>query len=472
VIALPYPMERASRLGHVDTVRNAAVQEALQRWTITSNRPDSSSEVEALCRPLTDLAPIGRPEDVEFSITVDGSDTEVEATRDHPTVKVGYLRVAGSMVRLDSFRTLATQRYIDPRDVRSAHTQYAFDVALPGSQLVRPGLSGVDTWRTELDTFLSSARFDSSTEMTLADGLLALHGTRGRPAGRVTLRVCPGCGVKADQGAAITVGADGGECPACRAPLYLSDVLRTHEEYSIEGSNFTPMGRVMTATERLMSVCYLNFFAANAPEVLRHTLFITDGPLALFGPLAPLKRRFVEHLSDLAAWCVEQGLPGPLMVGIEKSGTFVEHAALIGDLIPPGSVMRLPNEYINRICGRPPANRYGIDEYYGRRFIYRTSAGDPLVLTVPPAPGLSPYDGGEAVEGFDAYPTLRLICEILDSLRTHMYQNAVVPVALAHSAAALPLGVGRSVLTMMAQENIPELKVDVQAVKRPSYFPA
>ncbi|UXA14090.1 hypothetical protein KXD97_10080 [Mycobacterium sp. SMC-8] len=469
---MPYQMERASRLGHVDIVRNHAVQSALQRWTITSTRPDSSSEIEALCSPLSELASIGRPEDVEFSITVDGSDTEVEATRDHPTVKVGYLRVAGSMVRLDAFRTLATQRYIDPREVRSAHTQYAFDVALPGSQLVRPGLSGVDTWRTELDAFLSSARFDSSTTMTLADGLLALHGTRGGPAGRITLRVCPSCGAKADQGNPITVTAVGGECAACRAPLYLSDVLRTHEEYSIEGSNFTPMGRVMTATERLMSICYLNFFADTAPQVLRHTLFITDGPLALFGPLAPLKRRFVEHLSDLGSWCAERDLTAPLMVGIEKSGAFVEHAALIRDFIAPGSVMRLPNAYINRISGRAPTNRYGIDEFYGRRFIYRTRAGDPLVLTVPPAPGLSPYDGGHAVEGFDAYPTLRLVCEVLDSLRTHMYQNAVVPVALAHSAAALPLGVGRSVLTMMAQQNIPELKVDVQAVKRPSYLPA
>jgi hypothetical protein len=69
-----------------------------------------------------------------------------------------------------------------------------------------------------------------------------------------------------------------------------------------------------------------------------------------------------------------------------------------------------------------------------------------------------------------AYPTLRLICEVLDSLRTRMYQHAVVPVALAHSAAALPLGVGRSVLTMMAQQNIPGLKLDLQAVQPPTYF--
>ncbi|MEU6841405.1 hypothetical protein ABZ930_05955 [Streptomyces sp. NPDC046716] len=226
----------------------------------------------------------------------------------------------------------------------------------------------------------------------------------------------------------------------------------------------------MSAAERLMTLCYLNFFADSAPEVLRHTLFVTDGPLALHGPLGPLRRRFVEHLGDLAGWCADREIVAPLMVGIEKSGAFVEHAEQISDWIPIGHVMRLTNGYINRISGRSESNRYGEDEFYGRRFIYRTQAGDPLVITVPAAPGLSPYDGSSDVEGWSAFPTLRLICEVLDSLRTRMYQHAVIPVALAHSAAALPLGVGRSVLTMMAQQNITGLKLDIQAVQPPTYF--
>jgi hypothetical protein len=467
---MPYAGEKASRLGHVGVVRNEAVKAALQRWAITTARPTSRDAIDSLCSPLEDLPLVGNPADIDFSITVDGSDTEVETTREHPTVKVGYLRVAGSMVRLDVFRSLARVRYIDPREVRRSYTDYAFDVALPGSQLARPGMSGVDTWRAELDAFLRNSRFDSSTTMTLADGLLALHGTRGAPAAKIALRVCPNCGLKATDDVALMVAATGGNCPSCKQQLYLADVLRTHEEYNIEGSNFTPMGRVMTAAERLMSVCYLNYFADRAPEVLRHTIFMTDGPLALHGPLAPLKRRFQEHLGNLTKWCIERGLVAPLVVGIEKSGAFVEHAEQIKDLIPTGHVMRLTNDYINRISGRPESHHYGVDEFYGRRFIYRTRAGDPLVITVLPAPGLSPYDGDAEIEGCAAYPTLRLICEVLDSLRTRMYEHAVVPVALAHSAAALPLGVGRSVLTMMAQQNIPGLKLDIQAVQPPTYF--
>ena len=468
---MPYSSERAPRLGHVATVRNAAVASAMAQWQVTSDKPTTADDVEELCRPLAELELAGAPTDVDFSITVDGSDTEVDTTRDHPTVKVGYLRVAGSMVRLDQFRELARERHIDPRVVRRAHGEYAFDVALPGAQLARPGMTGVDTWRFELNNFLLTGRFDSSTEMTLADGLLALHGTRGAPAREVSLRVCPACGYRPAVETPLAVGKIPGACTQCGGQLFLGDVLRTHDEYNVEGSNLTPMSRVMTVAERLMTTCYLEYFADTAPEVLTHTLFITDGPLALFGPLAPLKRRLQEYLGGLNAWAAERGIVGPLLVGMEKSGTFVEHAAMIQELIPPSHVMRLTNDYINKVTGRSPHNEYGHDEFYGRRFIYRTSKGDPLVITVPPAPGVEPYDGSEEAEGWDAYPTLRLVCEVLDSLRTRMYDHAIVPVALAHSAAALPLGVGRSVLTMMAQQNIPGLRIDVQAVKRQPSFP-
>jgi hypothetical protein len=471
---MPYPGEKASRLGHVEVARNAAVKSALQRWTVTSGTKATESEVEALSRPLAELHSAGDAKDIEFAITVDGSDTEVEATREHPTVKVGYLRVAGSMIRLDTFRELANKRYIDPREVRSSHSEYSFDAALPGSQLALPGQSGVDTWRRELTWFLESARFDSTTDMTLADGLRAIHGPLGAPAEAIPLRKCPNCDEKASDPSSISVGISETKCSFCNGPLFLSDVLRTYEEYKDEGSNFTALGRVMTASERLMTLCYIDFFANSAPEVLRHTLFITDGPLALMGPLAPLKRRVQSYLSDVAQKCESLGFPGPLMVGIEKSGAFVEHANLIYQMIEPGSVMMLTNGYINKVLGKAETHYYGIDEFYGRRFIYRTTAGEPLVISVLPKPGIAPYERGDdglaRVENWESYPTLSMICAVLDSLRTRMYKNAVIPVALAHSAAALPLGVGRSVLTMMAQQNVPGLKLQVQAVKPPSYY--
>jgi len=408
--------------------------------------------------------------DVRFAITVDGSESEVEATREHPTVKVGYIRVAGSFLELDKLRSAGAGPFVDPRQVRAAHREAAFDAALPGSGLVRPGLSGVDTWRQEVDLFLRSTRFDQESPLTLADALLTMHGTPGHPATEIPLRTCPTCDQRYAAGQEPKVTANGGACPLCNAPLCLSDVLRTYEEYSEEGSNQSAITRVMNVTERLMTLSYLEHFFTKSTmpdEALRRTLFITDGPLALFGGVAPLKRRLHGYLQAMCGWADGKRLAVPLIVGVEKSGRFVEHAELIKELIPEGQVMRLTTAYINRITGRPTGNRYGTDEFYGRRFIYRTTAGDPLVITVPPKSGVLPYEGAGA-EDFGSYPTLRAACEVLDAVRTRLYPNAVIPVALAHNSASLPLGVGQSVLRAMAQKGV-GLPENTQIRYRPPY---
>lgn len=453
---MPYRSERASRLGHVPTVNNSAVQEAFSRWHVAQARPEDTDRITSLCASTNDLQNPDLSQAIRFAITVDGSDSEVEATREYPTVKVGYLRVAGSFLDLQKIVTAGSGPFVDPRELRTAHSESAFDAALPGSGLVRPGLTGIDTWRQEVDHLLASTRFDQDSSKTLADALLTMHGTPGSPAHDIPLRTCPVCETRYDRGKEPRVGASGGICPDCGGQLLLGDVLRTHDEYQSEGSNQTAITRVMLVSERLMTLSYLDHFftsAANPDEVLRRTLFITDGPLALFGGVAPLKRRLLSYHESMYKWSESKGIAAPLLVGVEKTGRFVEHAELINELIPVGSVMRLPTDYINRITGRPLGNAYGTDEFYGRRFIFRTSSGDPLVITVPPKPGVLPYEGAGS-EDFDSYPTLRPICEVLDSVRTRLYPNAVIPVALAHNSAALPLGVGHSVLRAMAQNGV------------------
>ncbi|UKA63755.1 hypothetical protein [Arthrobacter sp. FW306-04-A] len=453
---MPYSNERASRLGHVPTVSNHAVQEAFARWEVAQAKPEDSDRVTSLCVPLRALQSVTPATDVKFAITVDGSDSEVEVTRQHPTIKVGYLRIAGSFLDLDKITAAGEGPFVNPVQIRASHSEAAFDAALPGSGLIRPGYNGRDTWRQEIDHFLRNTRFDQDSDSTLADALLAMHGGPGNPAKDVPIRTCPSCAFGFAPGSEPRVTISGGTCTECGAILYLADVLRTHDEYSQEGSNQTAMTRVMLVVERLMTLSYLEHFYTqlDTPEdVLRRTLFITDGPLALFGVVAPLKRRLQTYNDAIYEWGATKGISAPLLVGIEKSGRFVEHAELIAELIPKGSVMRLTTEYINRMTGRPDGHQYGRDEFYGRRFIFRTTAGDPLVITVPPRAGVLPYEGLGAEE-FDSYPTLRVVCEVLDGVRTRLYPNAVIPVALAHNAASLPLGVGHSVLRAMAQNGI------------------
>ena len=233
---MPYPAERASRLGHVPVVNSQAVHEAFSRWEVAQATPADENRVTALCRPVVDLENEGVASGVRFAITVDGSDSEVEATREHPTIKVGYVRVAASFIDLEKLHRSGAGDFVDPHLLRESHQHAAFDRALPGSGLVIPGLTGVDTWRQELDRFLRETKFDQASEQTLADMLLALHGSPSAPSMTAPLRRCPSCGAKAGQlpGGQIDVPKEGANCPDCRQRVYLGDVLRTEEEYMPE----------------------------------------------------------------------------------------------------------------------------------------------------------------------------------------------------------------------------------------------
>lgn len=455
---MPYPSEKASRLGHVPVVNSQAVEDAFTRWEVAQATPADETRVTSLCRSVDELDNGGVSDAVRFAITVDGSDAEVEATREHPTIKVGYVRVAASFIDFEKLHRAGVGDFVDPHLLRDSHRHDAFDRALPGSGLVIAGYSGVDTWRQELDRFLREARFDQDSQRTLADMLLALHGSPSAPATTAPLRRCPVCKAKGDQlsGGKIEVPKGGTNCPVCGHNIFLGDVLRTEEEYMPEGSNRSSLTRMMLVAERLTSLGYMQllFENQNSYEVLGKTIFITDGPLALHGTVAPLKRRFQDYLAEFANLCSANNRPAaPLVVGVEKSGVFVEHAQLISHLIDPGHVMLLTTEYINRITGRPDGNSYGSDEFYGRRFIYRTRSGGILVFTVPPKAGVTSY-GDPAGEDWSSYPTLRPVCEVLDHVQTQLYENAVIPVALAHSAASLPLGVGQSVLRALVQQSL------------------
>lgn len=48
-------------------------------------------------------------------------------------------------------------------------------------------------------------------------------------------------------------------------------------------------------------------------------MFVTDGPLAFYGPTAPLKLRMVDYLGRICETQIEAGNGVPLLVGIGKA---------------------------------------------------------------------------------------------------------------------------------------------------------
>ena len=443
---MPYDQERASRIGHVQTALSPVIVEAMERWETPALEVGDPAHIMNRLTPLDSLQRDQRP-DPSFAIAFDGSNQEVEARPGYPSVRVGYVQIAG--VYVDIFKFLSANRsgLVDARELERAQITQTVNSVLPGSNVFLKGITGKDTWRSEFDrSFTEAVITDFGSPFSLTDALMTIHGGPGTPATSFPLSKCPSCGLPGQ-----VVTTSGGVCnaPACGVALYPTDVLRAYEEFTDDGENLLTLTRAMNMAERLLLVSYIDGFYRVEPQRLSQGVFITDGPLAVYGPAAPMKSKFLDYWQQLCGSLEQRDIAPPLLVGIEKSGRFVDHAHTIAAHIPHGHVMMLDTPYINQyVANQKLDHHYGKDEFYGRRFIYRTTTGEVLVVTVPRVPGGQPYQkpnqtsGGKFTdlpsENFDSYPTLRVTLETLDRLQTRMYPNAVIPVALAHSASSLP----------------------------------
>ena len=93
----------------------------------------------------------------------------------------------------------------------------------------------------------------------------------------------------------------------------------------------------------LMLSVFRFFFENNATQWLTKILFIKDGPLALFSRLDDFAfkvvRPFMQFLYEKS---LQDNKSYANVVGLDKSGMFVEHFANIEDRIPQESIT-LPN---------------------------------------------------------------------------------------------------------------------------------
>ncbi|BBJ42514.1 hypothetical protein SSPO_052320 [Streptomyces antimycoticus] len=476
---MPYDQERASRIGHVQTALSPAITEAMERWQTPALEVGDPDHITERLTPLESLSRDERPEPT-FAIAFDGSNQEVEARPGYPSVRVGYMQIAGVYVDIFKFLGANSSGLVDARQLERAQITQTVNSVLPGSNVFLKGITGRDTWRAEFDrSFAESEITDFGKAFTLTDALMTIHGKPGAPASSLALSKCPTCGAP-DQ----RVTASGGVCavPDCMEKLYPTDVLRGYEEFTDDGENALTLTRAMNMAERLLLISYIDGFYRMEPRMLSQGIFITDGPLAVYGPAAPMKSKFLDYWSQLCVAMDQRDIAPPLLVGIEKTGRFVDHAHVIERHIPNGHVMMLDTPYVNRyVANQKLDHHYGKDEFYGRRFIYKTSTGEILVVTIPRVPGGRPYEkpiqdsNGDFMkmpsEKYESYPTLRAILETLDLMQTQLYPNAVIPVALAHSASSLPLGTGRSVLTLLAQRSLgmPQDSVGLSRFKPPKH---
>lgn len=447
--AISGSFEVASRLGHsVAAVRAIADQATFH---VPAEHLRDLDWLQSKIRPRSEF-PV--PDDavrLSAALAIDGSHVTERVRDGLPSVVYGYAQAAAAYVDLTAMETQRAERFVDPVAIDRAVNTALVSLDLPvAGAYTREGIDIVTSWREAIDRLFQTKKIEvNRLNQTLLDLLMLLHGEPGISAHAVPVN-CPhdGCDQKE-----IPVVSSGGSCPACKAVLYPTDTLRIHEEVAEEGTNEAALGRLMLVVELLVFVGLTSLlWQQSRNELLRSTLFIVDGPLAMYGPPAKLRGRALEYFQAMTSSTPGDG---PYLCGLEKTGAMVDYARQLAhhEVLKPGDLLIVDQQVIETVTNSSNATSYGKETYWGRKFVYCAKDGRVVVPTVMPAFG-PPYDTGGGQPGPTGYPTLAAILDVIDRTGSSMYRDGIIPVAAAHGKAAFPIGVGTDVLRLVAQRKL------------------
>lgn len=439
--------ERAARLGHTNAVIRAMAERA--SFYVPAEKVHDLSWLQPKIYSRSSMPVSG--DRLRGVIGIDGSLQPVQVRDGLPSVYYGYAQAAAIWLDIEAMESQRAERFVDPVVLHEAvnWALVSLDLPLAGAYL-REGISIQDSWRERIDSLFRTKKIEvNRLNQSLLELLLLLHGVPGSPAATLPVNcVREQCGAQV-----VPVGAVGGDCPQCGERLFPTDTLRIHEEVTEEGSNQMALGRLMQVIELLVLVGLTTLlWDQSRHEMMRTTLFMLDGPMAVYGPPAKLRSQAVQYFQHMVATTPGAG---PYLCGIEKTGTVVDYAGALAhhDAIKPGELLTLDAEVLAVVANTKNPSTYGKETYWGRKFIYRARDGRVVVFTVLPAVG-APYDDQGGQPDPAAYPSLPAILDVVDRTGSSMYRDGLIPVALAHSKAAFPIGVATDVLRLVAKQKL------------------
>ncbi len=437
------PMEMASKTGHSHIIRQALVQEFLKDCNIPQ---PADSEVVHL---LADSIELPQEDYIRLIITVDGGFTEVAIQERFPSSSYTFYNFGGLLIEKADLQILRTKPFIDPEDMAKLRNIQRFPFVLPTKNICLNNCTSlIESVRWSIFDYFRKSHDGEKPLMNALHWLLFQEYIPNAIDRTWTLASCPVCTSPRIQIPAYI--SEQMKCPECSKTIYLTDVFRLHEAIDNEQGAGGILGYLMAVLEQMLLVHLIKTIWELKKSLLSEVLFVKDGPLAFFGQTANIHEPMRWLLNYLAVYPNFNGT-GTMnyinLVGVEKSGPFVDHADAIRDSIPPGHALILNNDYIYRYItpgAGDPSQPFGRTSYYGSKVIFKALDGNIYVLTLPTfEPLLTPTANDLG--------NFNLVLHNVAKLKCHMYDNALVPVALANKLVSLSDHPSKKILTAFAK---------------------
>ncbi len=433
------PFERASKTSHTNIINDTAVQSFLSKCKIPPYHEEiDDKDIELLMLEEPTKNPI------KNIITIDGGYTNVFVKEDFPSSTIAFFQFGALFFKHQDLLDLKEKPFIDPEDFSKLQNIQRIKLVVPTKGIALDGeIDFVSSVRRtiyeffisqpERNGFMDALKWLIFEEYSSSDNSKIWH-----------LATCPHCSVGVDIQRKNVQSDYTITCPHCGGKIYLTDILRLHEVIDNELGAGGILGYLTTAVEQIIIVYLIKQMLNIRPNLLSQTLFVKDGPLAFFGQTANLHKPMRKLMTFL------NQNHSIYLVGLEKSGSFVEHAVQASKKMLPKQMLLLGNSYIYKYIipgnGRD-SEPYAISSYYGHKVIFKSEHNNVYVATIPNVQAMIEPQISD-------YININEILYNITALKCDLYYNSLVPIVMANKLVSLADHPSSDLLKTFAQEKI------------------
>lgn len=438
--------ERGSRISHSHIINDKEVREYLNDCQI----PVDSKDIDLDQSLIHEILYPSR-NSIEHIIAVDGERTTIPVKKSFPSSLITFFQFGSLLIKCSDLEEMKQKPFISPSDIQKLKKIKREKFVLPTKNISL--IKGDDlktSVRKAIQAFFKKNHSGVTPMLeTLYWFLFELYDPDSSLV-EYQLSHCPHCGTKDIklQKDKINFEDYSWECthPKCKKEILITDVFRLFEEADNESGAEGILSYTNNLIESFLLVHSIKSLIEIEEGLIDRFLFVKDGPLSFSGVTANMHKPMQAMLNFLSK---KNRIN---LVGVENSGPFVDHAKQIKEKLKPGHLFLLSNKHIYSYIqpGSPLSNRYASTSYYSGKMIYKSLDERMYVLTVPVEDHNTYYDRPELTD-------LRNIKEILmniDKLKCDIYENALIPVAIANKLISLTNHPSSNILEKFAKKSL------------------
>lgn len=438
--------QRGSKISHSFIINDDEVKEYLNNCTI----PIEAENIELNESLKYDIV-YPQSNTIEFIIAADGESTTIPVKKSFPSSLITFFQFGSLLIKISDLDEMGKKPFVSPSDIKKLKQIKREKFVLPTKNVaLKKGSDFKNIVRQTIQDFFKKQHSGSKSLLDTVYWFIFESYDTQMTKPNYKLSKCPHCETKdiVLEREKMDASNYSWQCThsLCKREILITDVFRLFEKVDNETGSEGINTYLKSLVESFFIVHTIKSLLEIEQNLVNRFLFVKDGPLSFGGETANMHRPMQNLINYL------NKANRINLVGVETSGPFVDHAKQIQNKLKSGQILLLSNEHIYSYIqvGNHKEQQYGSTSYYSGKVIYKTLDERIYVLTIPVENHRTYYNKPELSD-------LKNIQEILmnvDKLRCDIYENALIPVAVANKLISLSNQPSSEILERFAKKTM------------------